>query len=652
MKRIVFLALGLMIAASALLAQETKTREPLEESVAVAPDSSFGVCAHLTSDSLALNKLRLMREAGILWTRTDFRWGTVDADDGTWNFDELDALVDEAQKNSVALLPILSQRDDRKPTLDEANFERWKEYVRATVTRYKDRLRCWEIINEPNLDLFWGPELIGRDYGRLLEAAYKIIKEIDPNLTVVHGGLAGTPAEYFEDEFVGREGEFFDVMNVHCYRGGMRHIESVQWFENDLKRMADVLARHSMADKPLWITEAGWSSLPDFGEMYNAVIAYTLGVVFQNEAPAAPFGYLCDERYAPSLFYQSGSLARMFPKENKTVQLSLDDLKGISPEKCSAILLPPGEAFPSFAFDDLVEYVRAGGVLFALGGIPFRYEVEQNVQGVWTQKTDEAPAKYRETFCLDYQTAATDSNVPAIAINRVAEAFLPSLTPNMRALFDGFGDTYQSTRFLSDRLFGRAESAIALMNGVSDDFSAPTAAIVRPKNFRGVIVASTIDEWETTNIATEEAQAIYIPQASLIARAAGIEKFFLYEFQSPETNPIDKESFFGLTHADLSAKPAFFAYRTLIEAMPPGSTEIQRRFADDNVVVRWRLKNGAAAWALWRPSGEANVPVKITGEIQRAFDYLGEPAAIDAACSTLTLSPKILYLVGPTEINF
>jgi len=106
-------------------------------------DSAFGICAHLCGDRLAESKLPLIRSLGLRWVRADFGWGTCNPGEGEWNFDPFDRLVEQCEQNGVNLLPVLSQDADRLPTLESQNFERWKEYVRRTVTRYKDRLRCW-----------------------------------------------------------------------------------------------------------------------------------------------------------------------------------------------------------------------------------------------------------------------------------------------------------------------------------------------------------------------------------------------------------------------------------------------------------------------------------------------------------------------------
>ena len=63
---------------------------------------------------------------------------------------------------------------------------------------------------------------------------------------------------------------------------------------------------------------------------------------------------------------------------------------------------------------------------------------------------------------------------------------------------------------------------------------------------------------------TEAQQAAYATNAMAIAKANGVEKFFLYEFAAMEQDPSDRESHFGVVHSDYSFKPAWNAVRDYI----------------------------------------------------------------------------------------
>jgi hypothetical protein len=222
------------------------------------PASPYAVCAHLSrggEHEVAREELRLMRQAGIGWVRTDFDWSGVERRPGQWTFDHLDETVAWAEQEKIRILPIL---DYDVPWARPAyqHLDQWLEYVRRVVTRYKDRLRHWEVWNEPNLEGFWRDKPSPENYVKLLEATYREIKRIDPELVVLLGGTAGIPWSYLKGVYQAGGREFFDVMNVHPYRYPAAPEE--RSLSDDLARLRKLMAAHGDADKPIWITEIGW----------------------------------------------------------------------------------------------------------------------------------------------------------------------------------------------------------------------------------------------------------------------------------------------------------------------------------------------------------------------------------------------------------
>src|SRR5438132_1581089 len=74
-----------------------------------------------------------------------------------------------------------------KDLQDYANF------VRAVASRYKGRIRAYEIWNEPNLAREWcGKPPSGKEYVQLLKLAYETIKAADPTAWIISAGLSPT----------------------------------------------------------------------------------------------------------------------------------------------------------------------------------------------------------------------------------------------------------------------------------------------------------------------------------------------------------------------------------------------------------------------------------------------------------------------------
>ena len=225
--------------------------------------SPYAVCAHLSrgdEHQVAQQELKLMHQAGIGWVRADFDWSGIERRPGAWQFDHLDQTVAWAEAEGVRILPIL---DYDVPWARPAykNLDKWLEYVRRVVTRYKDRIRYWEVWNEPNLEGFWHDKPNPADYTKLLKATHATIKQIDPELVVLLGGVSGIPWPYLEGVYEAGGKDSFDVMNVHPYRYPSSPEERPLY--DDLVRLRRLMEKHGDASKPIWITEVGWPTQRD-----------------------------------------------------------------------------------------------------------------------------------------------------------------------------------------------------------------------------------------------------------------------------------------------------------------------------------------------------------------------------------------------------
>lgn len=136
----------------------------------------------------------------------------------------------------------------------------WANYVRRIVEYYAPRgVHNWIIWNEPEIEEgVYGHEFDGsvEDYARLLQVAYLVAKENDPE-AVIH--LAGYSywhdPEYLEQFFevitADPEAEehnyYFDIISLHIYF----RVETVR----ELVRLVDDMQREYGLEKPIWVNE-------------------------------------------------------------------------------------------------------------------------------------------------------------------------------------------------------------------------------------------------------------------------------------------------------------------------------------------------------------------------------------------------------------
>ncbi|MGC8787668.1 MAG: cellulase family glycosylhydrolase [Anaerolineae bacterium] len=237
--------------------------------------------------------LRMIREAGFHWIRQEFPWedieqsGRGDFWDHKWNksawekYDRIVALANQYGLQIIARLdnpPAWSRADgDARGTLAPPDdFEDFGNFVYTLVSRYKGKIRYYQIWNEPNIYPEWGEQPVdAAGYVRLLQLAYRRAKEADPDCVILSAGLAQTletgPKNlndliYLQQMYDAGVKGYFDIMGVMAYglwtgpTDRRTSPELTNFSRPQLIR--DIMVRNGDVDKPLWATEVGWNAVP------------------------------------------------------------------------------------------------------------------------------------------------------------------------------------------------------------------------------------------------------------------------------------------------------------------------------------------------------------------------------------------------------
>lgn len=143
-----------------------------------------------------------------------------------------------------------------------ANDHEWREFVALMARRYPKAAGI-EIWNEPNETTGWNPAPdVGR-YVELLRQAYRAVKEVDPSMPVISGGLshrkqsdAGGLAieEFFERLFEAGAADYMDGVGMHPYAP----VDGLDRLTEPLELIRELRPR----DLPIWVTEVGVSTTP------------------------------------------------------------------------------------------------------------------------------------------------------------------------------------------------------------------------------------------------------------------------------------------------------------------------------------------------------------------------------------------------------
>jgi len=188
----------------------------------------------------------LAARAGVKWTREEFHWNWIEPARGQTDFTFFDQLVDTAHEHGISVYALCCYWTTwTKPYTDEG-IEDYCRYLETLVRRYGDRIKHWEIWNEPNVFFWSGPK---ETYVKLLKRAYETIKAIDPDAQVLGCSTAGIDTSFIK-MVLDADGPF-DALTVHPYRGSLDPDRFISELRN---------TRKLASGRDVWITEMGWPS--------------------------------------------------------------------------------------------------------------------------------------------------------------------------------------------------------------------------------------------------------------------------------------------------------------------------------------------------------------------------------------------------------
>jgi hypothetical protein len=243
-----------------------------------ASPSVFGANTHIATtypfpDSLH-QPAEVVAQSGLGWAREEFQWGRIEPRPGQYDWTFTDRAVDELVKRGVNILGLFNPAvgwgtpnpaDDAIPS-DQGSFyppepQLFANFVATVVNRYKDRIRYWQIWNEPDNPVYWRPAPDPAAYANLLRTVYPAIKAVDPGAVVLAAGIVSPePAGSFL-QAIADNGAWnsFDVIALHPYTDPLGpeagSIDTV-----GIGAIQTLAAR--LGPKPIWVTEFGWADSP------------------------------------------------------------------------------------------------------------------------------------------------------------------------------------------------------------------------------------------------------------------------------------------------------------------------------------------------------------------------------------------------------
>lgn len=234
-------------------------------------DSPFGVLEFLPwnhswnkykyPDRKSLEKVAsLMRQAGVSWVRMDFIWQDIEPEEKKFNFAKYDLIVDVFSKEKINILGIFNYSTNWSAACSDWNCppkdnQAFVNYTVKTIKRYKDKIKYWEVWNEPDSSTYWKNQDGLKSYCVLLKDVYIAAKKADPECKILNGGFA-SPIVSTNKIYDNGAKDYFDILNIHIFETPLNPslMKKVLTYP---KLAYKIMKRNGDGHKKIWVTEIG-----------------------------------------------------------------------------------------------------------------------------------------------------------------------------------------------------------------------------------------------------------------------------------------------------------------------------------------------------------------------------------------------------------
>ena len=604
-------------------------------------DNPYGANAHVTRDEPLVETCAMIHRTGMGWLRNGLHWEHIEYEPGKWNFKWVDSCLRRVEDEGVQWMPVLSGCP-KWATPAYEHLDGWGEFVRQTVTRYGNRFPVYEVWNEPNLGGFWkNPN--PTNYFALLRRTYEAAKTADPSVRIAMGGFAGVPVDFIEEIYRLGGAGCFDIMSVHPYSNPNPPEGDL---DVRLERLRTLMAKYGDGEKPIWITELGWSTQKP-QTAHDGVIRAGLRIADPKKkhwrAVYVPW-FLTgqdDERAINSA--AADYLRGLLPKGSSVEACRAPSLAArLAKGDVDAVFYPFNGYYPSETVDAVIDFVTKGGTLVDCGGIPMWYPYRTAANGLMVKDDAAKPDEDRRRLRIRGIAHWMDNRYPETIPVSPTDAASDIVPPE---------EGIAASRFIVGDALKSGDRFIPLLTAQTNGLEVVAAAVLKfGSDMKGAVVIGGLSSHKACGTVDEATQSMMCARSLGIAFAEGVERFFWYEFRDLAADPFDNESFFGLVHHDSSGKASLGAYETFIKMRPAGSVQAacDWRTADGIYFPQWTRPDRKSSGMIWTSATAETRTVAFTSSKTEFFDLFG--ARLNPARKgntfTLPLSGSPIYFSG------
>ncbi|MCJ0978374.1 glycoside hydrolase family 5 protein [Rhodococcus sp. ARC_M12] len=242
------------------------------------------------SDAELDTTVQFLNAMGVTSMRIAIPWSTVEYTQNQLDWTAVDRVVNKLRAANVSMLGIIAytppwatspanQPINTRPASPAA----FGAFAGKVAARYKGKVADYEIWNEPNGSMFYGPQPDAAGYTALLKAAYPKIKAADSAATVVGGVLGAAeqawgivnPVDFTNQMYAAGAAGSFDALSYHPYQYSLKFSEGPYVDHSPARQVMDMRAAmvaNGDGSKKIWATEYGVPTSAVSGDQQNAMI--------------------------------------------------------------------------------------------------------------------------------------------------------------------------------------------------------------------------------------------------------------------------------------------------------------------------------------------------------------------------------------------
>jgi hypothetical protein len=127
------------------------------------------------------------------------------------------------------------------------------EHARPIIERFKERIKYWELMNEPNFSM--SPE----EYVKGAQPLYDMIHAVDPDAQVMGPAIVNLDLNWIERFYKAGGKSTCDILSIHDYEGH-ESIDPLHW-QWKIPALRQLMAQYGDDKKAIWQTERAMSGV-------------------------------------------------------------------------------------------------------------------------------------------------------------------------------------------------------------------------------------------------------------------------------------------------------------------------------------------------------------------------------------------------------